>query len=66
MSPTLISARDVAIVTSLSRASIYRMVAQGKFPKPVPISEGRKGWVASEVHAFVAERIAQRDNPTPV
>jgi predicted DNA-binding transcriptional regulator AlpA len=51
----------------LSPRHIMRMSAEGKFPKPVRVTEGsenRKGRIAfvkSEVRAWIAARIAERD-----
>ena len=35
----LLSMRQVCELTSLSRASIYRKVEEGKFPKPIELGE---------------------------
>ena len=35
---------EVEAITSLSRSTIYRRMAQGSFPKAVEISAGRVGW----------------------
>jgi hypothetical protein len=35
--------------------------AQGRFPKPVSISDRSVGWVEAEVDAWLEARIAQRD-----
>jgi predicted DNA-binding transcriptional regulator AlpA len=51
----------------LSPRHIMRMSAEGKFPKPVRVTEGsenRRGRIAfvkSEVRAWIAARIAERD-----
>jgi predicted DNA-binding transcriptional regulator AlpA len=54
----------------LSPRHIMRMSTEGKFPKPVRVTEGsenRKGRIAfvkSEVRAWIAARIAERDAKT--
>ena len=40
--------------TSLSRSTLYREVAGGRFPKPHRLSRGRVGWLCSEVEAWMA------------
>jgi prophage regulatory protein len=35
---------EVEAITTLSRSTIYRKMAEGTFPASVPISEGRVGW----------------------
>lgn len=47
----------------LSPSQVYVLIAQGRFPKPVPLSANRVGWVEAEVVAWIAERIAARDKP---
>ena len=47
--------------TGLSRSTLYQRVKDGKFPKPVKISERAVGWLTSEVDDFIAERVAARD-----
>lgn len=39
----------------LSRAQIYLMVAQGKFPKPVKIGLRASGWLESSIDKWIAE-----------
>lgn len=46
--------RSTAIKTSLSRSTIYRLVAEGKFPNPVKISARRIGWRESDLDEFIA------------
>ena len=57
----LIRIKDVMARTSLTRGTVYRLVADGKFPKPVHIAERSPRWVAAEVDRYVAERLAERD-----
>jgi len=47
--------------TGLPAASIYELMAAGKFPKQVPLSENRVAWVDEEIDAWQDERIAARD-----
>jgi predicted DNA-binding transcriptional regulator AlpA len=41
-----------------SDTTLWRMCKSGRFPAPVGISPGRKGWPESKVQAWIAERIA--------
>jgi prophage regulatory protein len=52
--------RDVQAKTGLSRSTIYDAVAKGSFPKQVPLSTRRVGWLASEVDAWIEERVQAR------
>lgn len=56
----LMSATEVAQVTSLSRAGIYRLVESGGFPAPARIGPQRVAWPEQEVSAWVNERLAAR------
>ena len=47
--------------TGKSRSAIYRDIAAGKFPAPIKISERSSAWVRSEISAWIAARIAERD-----
>lgn len=48
-------------ITGLSRSGIYQKMADGQFPKPVRISEGRVAWRESEIAAWQARRVADRN-----
>lgn len=56
--PQLLRRPAVLAKTGLSNATIYR---DPTFPKPIRIGERASAWVAAEVDAWIAERIAQRD-----
>jgi len=51
---------EVEAITSLSRATIYRKMAQGTFPQSVPISEGRVGWEKQAIGTWCEERVAMK------
>lgn len=40
---------------------IHRLEKAGKFPKRIQLGPNRVGWLASEVEAWLNERIQQRD-----
>ena len=44
---------DVMARTALSRTTIYRRVAAGSFPAPVPISDGLVAWYESDVDDWI-------------
>lgn len=44
--------------TGLSRSTIYSRVAQGSFPKPVPLGGPRAvGWVEAQVDSWIQRQI---------
>lgn len=47
---------EVEKTVGLKKSSIYSMVKDGKFPKPVKISQGAKGWFESEVQAWITKK----------
>jgi len=44
-----------------SRGHLHRLMKSGRFPRPVKVGENRNAWIESEVDAWIAARIAERD-----
>lgn len=42
---------------ALSRATLDRMVAEGKFPKPIRLTERRLAYEESKVAAWMADKL---------
>ncbi|MBA8883755.1 helix-turn-helix transcriptional regulator [Dokdonella fugitiva] len=59
--PVLLRLPDVERMTGIKRSMIYRLEGEGRFPRRVKIGEHASAWVASEVWAWIATRIAARD-----
>ncbi|MCL1077047.1 AlpA family transcriptional regulator [Parashewanella spongiae] len=57
----LIKLKDVMNLTSLSRATIYRFMAQQQFPKQVVLSARSVVWRESEIIEWIEEKCAERD-----
>jgi prophage regulatory protein len=55
---------EVERATGLSRSSLYRLIAEGKFPSSIRLSEKSVAWLASEVDGWIAERVAASRNRT--
>ena len=49
MTDRLLRLPQVLAATGLSKASIYRLEQEGRFPKRVAISPGRVGWRESQL-----------------
>lgn len=60
--PRLLRLPEVINRTGLPRATIYEQMALGIFPKPVPLSVRSRGWIESEVDAWIAARIRARSS----
>jgi prophage regulatory protein len=44
-----------------SPAQLWRLVNDGRFPKPIKIGGGRNAWLESEIDDYLRARIADRD-----
>jgi len=60
MSEVLLQRHEVERRVGLGCTSIYAGIAAGTFPKPVKVGK-RSLWVETEIDAWIAERIAERD-----
>ena len=58
----LLRRREVERRTGNGRSVIYDLMARNLFPKQVSIGPRAVAWVESEVDAWVAARIAERDH----
>lgn len=48
---------EVERVTGLSRATLYRLIAEGQFPAPVSLTAGNAvGWRAADIRAWLESR----------
>jgi prophage regulatory protein len=52
----LVRLPEVTDVTTLSKASIYRLLKKGCFPAPVRIGERRVAWRLSDVMGWLDQR----------
>ncbi|MEQ8799547.1 MAG: AlpA family transcriptional regulator [Salinisphaeraceae bacterium] len=57
MKTRIIRLPDVILRTGLSRSSVYLRIANGEFPRPVPLGGRAVGWVESEVEQWLADKI---------
>jgi len=56
---TLLRLPDVLARTGLSRSVAYRLMSEGKFPKPIALSDRARAWPASIVQKWIEERVAE-------
>ena len=52
----LLRVNEVQNKTSLTRNQIYRLMAEGKFPKPLHISERGRAWRSDEIDDWIESR----------
>lgn len=57
----LLRKKDVLAATGLKNSTLYKYMSEGRFPKPVQITERSVAWVLSEVEAWIDARIEARD-----
>lgn len=46
----------VCAACGFSKSQLWRLIKQGKFPRPVKISERCNGWDSRQVDAWLAEK----------
>jgi prophage regulatory protein len=44
--------------------TIYALMAEGRFPRSIPLGSKARGWIESEVDDWIRERVAARDGAT--
>jgi prophage regulatory protein len=52
---------EVISRTGLGRSTIWNLIARGRFPKQVKLSERSSAWVDTEVDHWINSRITERD-----
>ena len=57
----LLRISDVCARIGIHRSNVYRLVAAGKFPRPITIGERSSAWLSDEIDAWLAQRVAERD-----
>lgn len=58
----LIKLKAVMDCTGLARSTLYKFIAEGRFPKPVKLGARMVAWVKSEVQTWIEEKVFVRDN----
>ena len=56
MNQRLLRRQEVEELTGLSRASIYRLISEGEFPRPVRVSATGVRWRSSDISAWIQSR----------
>lgn len=60
-SEILLRKNEVLRMIGLSNSSFYSRIKDGQIPRGVPIGIRSRAWPASEINAYIAKCIAQRD-----
>ncbi|BBP01463.1 helix-turn-helix transcriptional regulator [Sulfuriferula nivalis] len=61
----LIKRKKVESLTSLSRSSIYRLMAEDSFPRPVRLGSKSVSWVLADVEEWINTHIAASKGVQP-
>lgn len=56
----LMRLKDVICKTGLGRSTIYKFMAEGQFPKAVPLGGRAVAWVEQEIDDWITGRVALR------
>ncbi|RUU35366.1 AlpA family phage regulatory protein [Mesorhizobium sp. M6A.T.Ce.TU.002.03.1.1] len=57
----ILSIKEACKRVGISRTTVWQLTREGKFPGLVRITPKRKGYVDSEIEAWISERILERD-----
>jgi prophage regulatory protein len=53
----LVGLKRVRELTSLGKSTIYRLISENKFPRPVKLTERRVAWRASDLTEWLQDRV---------
>lgn len=59
--PLLLRLAEVRRLVGLSKPTIYRLIAAGRFPKPVKLSKSAVAWKFDEVVAWTESLVRARE-----
>lgn len=48
--------KELAVMLSISRSNIYRLIKEGKFPKQIKLTERTSVWRLSVIEKWVEDR----------
>ena len=57
----VIKLKKVIELTSLSSATIYRLVKKGEFPKQLKLAERSSGWLLEEINDWLESKSTLRN-----
>lgn len=62
--PAFYRMKDVIRITALSRPTLYRRIAAGRFPAPVKLGGRASGWPAQALQAWIDDPTGYVAEPT--
>ena len=64
ISVVMIRLREVTRVTGLARSTIYKLIGEGSFPRPVRLAARAVAWRSDVVNAWIEQCIEKSNNST--
>jgi predicted DNA-binding transcriptional regulator AlpA len=61
--PAFFRMADVIRITALSRATVYRRIAEGKFPPPVHLGGRASGWPRAALQRWIDDPDGYSNSP---
>ena len=61
MPQKMLRRREVQARICLSKSALYRLISEGRFPRPVALGIRARGWPEDEVDSWLDARRAERD-----
>lgn len=58
----LITMSTLLETVPFSRQHILRLEKRGRFPRRIRLGDNRVAWLRSEIEAWIASRVAERDD----
>ncbi|MAD75686.1 MAG: AlpA family transcriptional regulator [Rheinheimera sp.] len=58
----LIKLKAVMECTGLARSTVYKFIAEDRFPKPVKLGTRMVAWVEGEIQEWIREKIDSRSS----
>lgn len=62
MSHSFLRLSTVKARTGLSRSTLYRRIAEGLFPAPVPLGGRSVGWLDADIDAWISRQLHARQS----
>lgn len=57
----LMRIEEVCDMAGIGKTSVYKLIGEGVFPKPVNVYGRTVRWVSDEIEAWILERVEERD-----
>ena len=57
----ILKLKSVIEKTTLCHSTIYKLIAEGRFPRPIDLTGRAVGWVDLEVDDWILTKLAERD-----